>query len=100
MLLQARQKTQRLQTVNPQRLEEIIVRRQLLAWNFELDGGHLQEFFQCCLFSRHSVSFRADTAVRLCSLRTSSMLLQPWESHKADTRSQSPASIHHKGCAL
>ena len=47
MMLQPRQQVERLQAVDAESLEKIVVGRQLLARNFEVRGRKIQDFVQC-----------------------------------------------------
>ena len=47
MLLEPREQVERLQAVDAERLEEIVVRLELFARHFEMRRGELQDFVRC-----------------------------------------------------
>src|ERR1700740_3175986 len=53
MILQSREQIERLQAVDVQGLEEVLVRLQLLARYLEVLRGQIQNFIQCLIFRSH-----------------------------------------------
>jgi hypothetical protein len=56
MILEFGKQIKRLQAVDAQRLEEIVVRVQFFPGHFEVRGGKTQYFIQCLVDGLHSLS--------------------------------------------
>jgi len=62
MMFQLREQIERLQTVDTERLEKIIVRSKLLAAHFEVSGSKIQYLVECLVRCTHNLVYIETTA--------------------------------------
>src|SRR2546426_3484529 len=102
-MLQPGQQIQRLQAIDPESLEEVVVGSKFLAWNFELGRRKIKYFVKSSLSIRHSCSHSirnlvmASRAARRCFPRTFSNRPPPPAGPEAHKTRRFPASIRRRG---
>src|SRR5580698_4896309 len=112
MILQLGQEIQRLQAVDPQRLEKVVVRTQLLPRHLEVRRRKTKDFIKCLFSSLHkcTLSFlskakdlhllgtrhsalTASTAAHPCSPQISATQPAPRHAQTTHRKYRSPAAI-------
>src|ERR1700687_2062410 len=110
VMLQPGQQVERLQAVDPERLEEVIVGRKLLPRHLKVGRRKIENLVERVIGRRHeycafqiiklqitNYKFTASTVALPHSLQTCAALLRPLDANKGRKKYQSPASTPHTG---